>query len=102
MKYEIDPERLEGQAEEAATFLRSIASKHRLTILCRLLQGERSAGELAELLAITNSNLSQHLTKLRDEELVTTRRKGTTIYYRLAPDRVEPLLAELYRIFCVP
>ncbi len=102
MKYEIDPERLEAQAEEAAAFLRSIASKHRLTVLCRLLGGERSAGELAELLSVTNSNLSQHLTRLREEGLVTTRREGTTIYYRLVPDRVEPLLAELYRIFCVP
>ncbi len=102
MKYEIDPERLEAQAEQAAAFLRSLASKHRLAILCRLLDGERSAGQLAELLAVTNSNLSQHLTRLKEEGLVTTRRDGTTIYYRLASDRVEPVLAELYQIFCAP
>lgn len=102
MKYEIDPERLEAQADRAAAFLQSLASKHRLTILCRLLDGERSAGELAEVLGIGNSNLSQHLTRLKEEGLVATRRRGTTIYYRLASDRVQPILAELYRFFCVP
>ncbi len=71
-------------------------------ILCRLLEGERSVGELVRLLGMTDSNLSQHLAKLRDEGLVATRRQGTTIYYRLVPERVEPLMRVLYQMFCIP
>ena len=92
---------LEERADAAAAFLRSLASRHRLMILCSLLEGERSAGDLAAQLGLIPSNLSQHLAKLRREGLVATRRDGTTIHYRLESDRVEPILRELYRMFCV-
>ena len=88
------------RAGEAADFLRSLASPHRLMILCTLLDGERASGELGEELGLLPSNLSQHLGRLRDEELVETRREGTVIYYRIASRRVEPILRELYRMFC--
>ena len=100
MKYEIDPKELERRAGEAADFLRSLASRHRLMILCSLVEGERSAGELGRRLGLQPSNLSQHLSRLREEGLVATRREGTVIIYRLASERVEPVLRELYRIFC--
>jgi DNA-binding transcriptional ArsR family regulator len=100
MKKTIDPAELERNAAAAADFLRSLASPHRLMILCALVEGESSAGELGRRLGLAPSNLSQHLARLREEELVATRREGTAIYYRLASDRVEPILRELYRIFC--
>ena len=94
------PERLEKKAGEAEAFLRSLASRHRLMILCSLLDGELSVGELGSRLVMTQSNLSRHLAMLRDEGLVGTRRERTTIYYRITSERVLPILAELYRMFC--
>lgn len=100
MKLEFDPGRMEASATEAEAFLRSIASRHRLMVLCSLLDGEVSAGELGRRLGLTQSNLSRHLSMLREEGLVATRRERTTIHYRIASERVRPILAELYRLFC--
>lgn len=96
----MDPAKLEARAAEAEAFLRSFASRHRLMILCSLLDGEMQVGELVERLGLSQSNLSQHLAKLREEGLVATRREGTTIHYRIGSERVQPILAELYRLFC--
>jgi DNA-binding transcriptional ArsR family regulator len=96
----LDLAELEARASEAEAFLRSIASRHRLMILCSLLDGELAVGELVRRLGLTQSNLSRHLATLRDEGLVATRREGTAIHYRIASDRVRPILAELNRLFC--
>lgn len=100
MKLELDPVQMEAGAAEAEAFLRSLASRHRLMILCALVEGERSAGDLGRRLGLTQSNLSRHLAMLREEGLVATRRERTTIHYRIASERVRPILAELYRLFC--
>ena len=97
---ELKPAALRKRAGEAEAFLRSLASRHRLMILCTLLDGERSVGELVRRLGLTQSNLSRHLAMLREEGLVATRREGTVIYYRIGSERVRPILAELYRLFC--
>ncbi|KAA0679794.1 helix-turn-helix transcriptional regulator [Roseomonas genomospecies 6] len=97
----LDPAELEARAAEAEAFLRSIASRHRLMILCSLLDGEMPVSDLARRLGLSQSNLSQHLAKLREEGLVATRRDGTSIHYRIGSDRVRPILMELYRQFCV-
>ena len=96
----MDPAELEARAAEAEAFLRSLASRHRLMILCSLLEGEVPVGELVRRLGLSQSNLSQHLARLREEGLVATRRDGTVIFYRIGSDRVRPILAELYRLFC--
>lgn len=96
----MDPAELEARAAEAEAFLRSLASRHRLMVLCSLVEGEMQAGELVRRLGLTQSNLSQHLAKLREEGLVEARREGTAIFYRIGSDRVRPILAELYRLFC--
>lgn len=93
-------EEFESRAGEAESFLRSLASRHRLMILCTLLDGEMSVGEMAARLSLSQSNLSRHLATLRDEELVATRRDGTVIHYRIASDRVRPILEALSRMFC--
>ncbi|WP_434622550.1 ArsR/SmtB family transcription factor [Azospirillum sp. B2RO_4] len=90
----------EARAAEAEGFLRSIASRHRLMILCSLLEGEMQVGELVRRLGLSQSNLSQHLAKLREEGLVATRRQGTAIHYRIGSDRVRPILGDLYHLFC--
>ena len=100
MKLDFDPAQMESNAAAAEAFLRSIASRHRLMVLCSLLDGEVPAGELGRRLGLTQSNLSRHLSMLREEGLVATRRERTTIHYRIASERVRPILAELYRLFC--
>ena len=100
MKLTLDPATLAASATEAEAFLRSLASRHRLMVLCSLLEGEQPAGELGRRLGLTQSNLSRHLAMLREEGLVATRREGTTIYYRIASERVRPILTEIYRLFC--
>ena len=91
---------LEAHAVEAESFLRSIANRHRLMVLCALAEGEISAGELSRRLGLTQSNLSRHLGTLREEGLVATRREATTIHYRIASDRVRTILQTLHVMFC--
>lgn len=100
MNIELDPAQMKAAATEAEAFLRSLASRHRLMVLCSLIEGEVSAGELGRRLGLTQSNLSRHLAMLREEGLVATRRERTTIHYRIASERVRPILEELYRLFC--
>lgn len=91
---------LEAHAAAAESFLRSIANRHRLMVLCTLVEGEVCAGELSRRLGLTQSNLSRHLGTLRDEGLVATRREATTIYYRIDSDRVRTILQTLHGMFC--
>jgi ArsR family transcriptional regulator len=94
------PDEIAAHAEAAESFLRSIANRHRLMILCALGEGEVSAGELSRRIGITQSNLSRHLAMLRAEGLVDTRREATTIFYRVASGRVRTILQTLRGMFC--
>jgi ArsR family transcriptional regulator, virulence genes transcriptional regulator len=87
-------------AAEAAGLLRTLAHEARLAVLCELVGRERTAGALVEASGLSQSALSQHLAKLRQEGIVATRREGQTIYYRLADPRAERLIATLYQLFC--
>ena len=105
MPHELVPEPhavsdLEAHAVAAESFLRSIASRHRLMVLCLLVEGEMSAGELARRLGLAQPNLSRHLSMLREEGLVATRREATTIHYRIASDRARVMLQTLHVMFC--
>ncbi|MBV1920546.1 MAG: metalloregulator ArsR/SmtB family transcription factor [Pseudomonadales bacterium] len=98
----ISPNEMAAQADNAELFLKQIANNNRLMVLCVLVEGERSVGELNELVPISQSALSQHLAKLRDAGFVSTRRESQTIYYQLADPRVKVLLDSLYSMFCTP
>ncbi len=93
---------LEERAEEAAALLGAMANAKRLLVLCHLVDGERSVGELAEIAGISQSALSQHLGKMRLQGLVATRREAQTIYYSLASRDVRVLIETLYGLFCGP
>lgn len=93
---------LQPRAEEASQLLTAMANPKRLLILCNLLEQERSVSELSRLVALEQSPLSQHLSKLRALGLVRTRRDGQTIYYRLASEAVSRVLTTLYEIYCRP
>jgi len=95
-----DLKTMRKHAAEAATMLRALAHEARLRVLCELAVGERSAGELVERSGLSQSALSQHLAKLRDEGLVATRRDATTIFYRIADANAARILAVLHDIYC--
>jgi ArsR family transcriptional regulator, virulence genes transcriptional regulator len=93
-------EKMSQAADSVVGLLQSLGHKSRLMILCQLLSGERSVGELAELLQARESTVSQHLALLRKDRLVTTRRDGQTIYYALSSDAARGVLERLYEIYC--
>lgn len=93
-------EKLAAQAGQAEEFLKALANRHRLMILCQLNGGERSVGSLQDSVGLSQSALSQHLARLRGDGLVATRRDGQTIYYSLASREAERLIGLLYAMFC--
>jgi len=95
--------RLEANVEEAARMLRLLANEKRLLMLCHLVgAGEMNVGALADAVGLSQSALSQHLARLREEGLVATRREAQTIHYRLADPKAARLLALLRDIYCPP
>ncbi|WP_374570621.1 ArsR/SmtB family transcription factor [Phenylobacterium sp.] len=86
---------LETNAREAADLLRVMANEHRLLVLCALRGGELSVGQLAELVGLSQSALSQHLARLRSDRVVATRRQGQTIFYSIADEDAAALLEAL-------
>lgn len=93
-------ERLMRKARIASDFLKAMAHESRLLLLCLLAEGERSVTELESILSLRQPNVSQHLTRLRLDGLVETRRDGKSIYYRLASDDVRQMIGTIYEIFC--
>jgi DNA-binding transcriptional ArsR family regulator len=91
-----------ANAGKATVLLKAMANQHRLMILCLLNDGERSVSELNKQIAIPQSSLSQHLSQLRREKLVTTRRDAQTIYYSLASAEVQAIITTLYQVYCAP
>lgn len=98
----IEPDRFEASAGEAARLLRALSNDRRLMILCQLGDREMSVGQLLPLVGLSQSALSQHLAKLREEALVATRRDGTTIFYRVAEPAVLKVIAVLAEVYCPP
>ena len=92
---------LEGKAGQIAGILRALGNDARLLLLCRLVQsGEVTAGSLVGTAGLSQSALSQHLGRMRDEGIVTYRREGQTLWYRIADPRIEELIATLYDLYC--
>ncbi len=96
----LDPDLFRERAGEAAKLLRTMSSEHRLMILCRLGDGEMSAGELLAGATLSQSALSQHLAVLREDGLVATRREGQSIHYRIADPSALLVIETLAAIFC--
>ena len=94
------PDEMASNAQNAAAFLKTLAHEGRLMILCHLGSGEKSVGELEDLLGIRQAAVSQMLARLREEGLVVTRRDGKTIYYSLANENTSRVIALLYELFC--
>lgn len=91
---------LQKAASEAATLLKSLANEERLLLLCQLSQGEYCVSDLETQLSIYQPTLSQQLGVLRKQSLVSTRREGKQIYYRLSDPKAMAVLQTLYGLFC--
>jgi DNA-binding transcriptional ArsR family regulator len=97
---QIDMERMHEAADTASDLLKALANRHRLLLLCQLIEKERSVGELAEFIGIRDSTVSQHLALLRRDGLVAARRDGQTIWYSISSGPARAVLETLYRVYC--
>lgn len=93
---------LAESAGKAAGMLRLLGNEHRLMILCLLAERERSVGSLLAQIDLSQSALSQHLAKLREDGLLATRREGQSIFYRIGDPAALKLIGTLADIFCPP
>jgi len=87
-------------ADDAASVMRALSNPARLRLLCALVSGEKSVGELEKVLGASQSYVSGQLARLRSEGLVACDRDGRIIRYRLSDPRVTPVLERLYEVFC--
>lgn len=101
--FECRAKELAQNAAMVADLLKAVANESRLLVLCFLAtEGELSVNALVERVGLSQSALSQHLAKLRDEHLVATRREAQTIYYRIADARIGTLMTTLHNLYCLP
>jgi ArsR family transcriptional regulator len=97
----LDPERMIEIADNAASFLKALSHEGRLMILCHLAGGEKSVGELEQLLGVRQAAVSQQLSRLRLEGLVATRRDGKAVFYSILDPKVLRTVTLLNDMFCV-
>lgn len=107
MKYKVNEMRkqdrqfMQQAASQAAGLLRLVGNEHRLLVLCLLIEyGELTVGQLLDQVELSQSALSQHLARMREEGLVAFRREAQTLYYRIDNPDAEKLIASLKAIFC--
>ena len=93
-------EQMQLHAADAADLMKALGNESRLMILCTLAGGERSVGELNEIVPLSQSALSQQLARLRQQGLVTTRRESQTIFYSLMPGPVDQVIKVLHDVYC--
>jgi DNA-binding transcriptional ArsR family regulator len=97
---EIEVDAMRQNVERASRLLGAMANEKRLLILCQLVNGERTVNELAKLLGIRQSTVSQHLTLLRKDGLVEARRDGQSQIYTLAGPEAEAVIETMYSLYC--
>ena len=88
----VDQQELAENAQQVAAILKQLSNANRLMILCCITENEMTVGDLNEQINLSQSALSQHLAKLRESKIVTTRRESQTIYYRIANPKIKSLL----------
>ena len=91
---------IQENATRASAFLKSLANPNRLVILCALAEGEKNVGELQDILGIQQPTLSQQLSRLRGDRLVSTRRQSKQIFYSLASDEAEIVMGLVFNLIC--
>ena len=100
VKMTMNLQEMRKNSAKAAKLLKAIANERRLLILCYLLEGEMSVGEMNERLELSQSALSQHLALLRRNQLVKTRKEAQTVFYRIESDEVKAVMKVLHDLYC--
>lgn len=101
-KVAINPDEMRAAVDQASELMKALSNQHRLLILCCLIDGEKSVGQLAEFVGIRDSTVSQHLALLRREGIIANRRDGQTIWYRIESDIAREVVSVLYAHYCAP
>ena len=96
----MDIELMRDNAQEASALMKSLANPSRLLVLCALVTREHTVGELEELTGLSQSAVSQHLARLRDEQIVVTRRDAQRVFYSLDNAGVQAVLETMHGIYC--
>lgn len=99
---EMSIEEMAAKAAMASRMLKAIANESRLMIVCQLYEQELSVGQLLKTVPLSQSALSQHLSVLRHEDIVSTRREAQSVFYTLSSDEVRTIMATIYDIYCKP
>lgn len=99
---QFDPKVMRKKAEDVSDFLKLLSNPTRLLVLCNLATGERCVSDLEKVVDISQSALSQHLAKMREEGIVEAKKEGQQVYYSIADRNVTEILQVLYGIFCAP
>jgi len=99
-QFETQPQEMAAHASEAAALLKELANTSRLMICCSLVECELSVSQLNERVPLSQSALSQHLSRLREASLLVTRKEAQTVYYRLSDDKVIQIISTLKTIYC--
>lgn len=95
-----DLKKLEASAAQACKLLKTLANEDRLMLLCQISRGEKCVSDLEQITGIRQPTLSQQLTVLREQGLVSTRREGKQIFYALASDEAIAVIQILYKLYC--
>ena len=98
----LSPDQFQASAGAAARLLKALSNERRLMILCQLGDGEMQVSQLQALVGLSQSALSQHLARLRDDGLVATRRDGTAVFYRIHDPAALKVIAVLADLYCPP
>ena len=96
----VDTSEMAQYTMEAELYLKQLANKTRLMVLCSLVDKELSVTQMLDQVDVSQPGISQHLALLRESKMVATRRDGQTIYYRLADERVKQTIGLLHKFFC--
>ena len=93
---------MEKTSKTVSSYMHLLSSPARLLLLCQLIEGEKSVGELCKLIGMKPPAVSQHLAKLRQEKILITRREGQTIFYTIQDADMKRIMGFLYETFCKP
>lgn len=94
------PQMMQRQSKHAAALLKEMANANRLMILCLLATGEKTVSEIAESIDLSQSAVSQHLSRLRSARLVASDKRGLSVFYKVSSQDVQAILSVLYLIYC--
>ncbi len=92
---------MRNSARSASELMKILANENRLMILCQLVAGEKSVGELVELLDLSQPTVSQQLARLKNQGFVSYRKNAQTVYYSLKGEAAQKVITVLYEIYCV-